>query len=464
MIDLKDILSLPEGKTIEFKRDLSSIKPILKTLIAFANTAGGTLIVGRDNNGMIIGVNDIFVAEEKLANAIADSIYPPLMPEIETTSLEGKSLIVVRVARWRGPFYLKAQGEEEGVYIRLGSTNRLAGPELIAELKRAISNTSFDQLPCPDVDVDGLDMNRIEQAFSNVGRRVGKKELETLGVLVPYAGQLVCSNGGLILFGQDQLREKHFPNATVRCARFQGTEKVDFIDQYDCEGTIVEAMKDVPGFIRRNTRLAAKIDRIQRKDIPEYALIAIREVLTNALVHADYSIKGMNPRVAIFSDRLEIENPGMLPFGYTLEEFVAGVSHIRNKVIARVFRELHLMEEWGTGYRRINEACQLDGYQTPIWEEIGTAIRVIFKPHEAAEEKIESLSHQDIKDLTSRQEKILNFLNNKEPLSAKKIHDGLKEQTSERSLRSDLLDLKERGYLKMLGSGPNTLWELIKQN
>ncbi len=460
MVDIKDITSLPEGKTVEFKRDLSSMKPILKTLIAFANTAGGTLLIGKDNDGTIIGVNDVFEAEEKLANAIADSIYPSLMPEIETTSFEGKVLIVIRVAHWRGPFYLKSQGPEEGIYVRLGSTNRIAGPELIAELKRSISNTSFDQLPCPEINISGLDMDRIKQAFSNVNRKINQKELETLGILVPYAGKLVCSNGGLILFGQDQLRERYFPNTKVRCARFQGSDKVDFIDQYDCEGTILEAMNDVPNFIRRNTRLAAKIDQIQRKDIPEYALIAIREVLTNALVHADYSIKGMNPRVAIFSDRLEIENPGMLPFGYTLEEFIAGVSHIRNKVIARVFRELHLMEEWGTGYRRITEACHSGGYQTPDWEELGTVIRVIFKPHVAAQEKIESLAYQEVKELTLRQQKILNFLNNKEPLSAKKIHNGLREQISERSLRNDLLELKAQGLLKMMGSGPSTLWVL----
>ena len=410
-------------------------------------------------------MDDVFDAEEKLANAIADSIYPPLMPEIETTSLEGKALIVIRVAHWRGPFYLKAQGPEEGVYVRLGSTNRVAGPELTAELKRSISNPSFDQLPCPGIDASGLDMDRIKQAFSNVDRKIDQKKLETLGVLVPYADKLVCSNGGLILFGQDQLREKYFPNAKVRCARFQGTDKVDFIDQYDCEGTIIEAMKDIPNFIRRNTRLAAKIDQIQRKDVPEYALIAIREVLTNALVHADYSIKGMNPRVAIFSDRLEIENPGMLPFGYTLEEFIAGVSHVRNKVIARVFRELHLMEEWGTGYRRITEACQTGGYQTPAWEELGTAIRVIFKPHLAAQEKIESPVHHDheVKEFTLRQQKILNFLYNKEPLSAKKIHKGLREKISERSFRNDLLELKAQGLLKMIGSGPSTLWVLIEQ-
>ena len=102
MVDIQDIASLPEGKTVEFKRDLSSMKPILKTLIAFANTAGGTLLIGRDNDGKIVGVDDVFDAEEKLANAIADSIHPPLMPEIETTSLNGKALILIRVAHWRG--------------------------------------------------------------------------------------------------------------------------------------------------------------------------------------------------------------------------------------------------------------------------------------------------------------------------------------------------------------------------
>lgn len=462
MIDIQEIITLPEGKTLEFKRDLSSLKPILKTLIAFANTAGGTLLIGRDNDGKIVGVNDVFDAEEKLANAIADSIHPPLMPEIETTSLEGRALIVIRVVHWRGPFYLKAQGPEEGVYIRLGSTNRVAGPELTAELKRSISNISFDQLPCPGIDVSGLDMDRIKQAFANVDRKINQKKLETLGILVPYADKLVCSNGGLILFGQNQLRERYFPNTKVRCARFQGTDKVDFIDQYDCEGTIIEAMKEIPSFIRRNTRLAAKIDQIQRKDVPEYALLAIREVLTNALVHADYSIKGMNPRIAIFSDRLEIENPGMLPFGYTLKEFVAGVSHVRNKVIARVFRELNLMEEWGTGYRRITKVCQAGGYQTPTWEELGTAIRVIFKPHLAAQEKIEHPVSAKAKDPTLRQQKILDFLYNKEPLSAKKIHKGLKEKISERSFRNDLLELKAHGLLKMMGSGPGTLWVLIE--
>lgn len=461
MYDIEKILMLPEGRTLEFKRDLSSMKPILKTLIAFANTAGGILLVGRDDDGTIMGVENVFQEEEKLANIIADSIVPPLLPEIETVTVEGKPMLLVRVAHWKGPFYLKSKGPETGVYIRLGSTNREAGQEQLAELKRSLSNLSFDQLPCPEIEVSGLDMNRIEIAFSKVKKEVDIRKLETLGILVKYCGNLVCSNGGLILFGQKQFRERYFPNAIVRCARFRDTQKIEFIDQYDIEDGIIEAMTEVPKFIRRNTRMAAKIEQIQREDIPEYSSLVIREVLTNALVHADYSIKGMNPRVAIFSDRLEIESPGMLPFGYTFENFMAGVSHIRNKVIARVFRELKIMEEWGTGYKRIVEACKTNGYMNPHWDELGAAIRVTFKPHPITQEVLEIARPISINELTQRQQDILAAFGQNDKLTSKEISQRLGYSLSERTLRADLTSLKNQSLLKNIGGGPKSYWMRI---
>jgi len=426
------------------------------------NTAGGILLIGRDDHGNILGVDNVFDAEERLANAIADGIHPSLLPEIETVSIEGKALLLVRVVHWQGPFYLKSKGMSEGVYVRLGSTNRVAGPELLEELQRSLSKISFDQLPCPDTDITGLDMQKIEQLFSEVGQRVNKSSLETLGVLVRHAGNLVCSNGGIILFGQDHLRERYFPNSTVRCARFRGTDKVDFIDQYDVSGTIIDAMTEVPKFIGRNTRLAAKIKKIHRHDIPEYSPFAFREVLTNALVHADYSIKGMNIRVAIFSDRLEIESPGMLPFGFTLEDFFAGVSHVRNKVIARVFRELCLMEEWGTGYRRITQVCEEAGYSIPTWRELGTVVRVAFNPHSATEEKIQPSEPTETSELTSRQQTIMTLFEKEKELTAKEVIERLDVAVSERTSRLDLFELKKRGLLMTTGKGPSTRWSYLQ--
>ena len=101
-MDLEQLLVQPESKTLEFKRDLSSLEPILKTVIAFANTAGGTLIIGKAQDGKVTGLQDIFRAEEAIANSIADSIRPAILPEIEIATVNGRDLLVIKVSHWKG--------------------------------------------------------------------------------------------------------------------------------------------------------------------------------------------------------------------------------------------------------------------------------------------------------------------------------------------------------------------------
>src|SRR5574342_558134 len=136
MMEIAELIQQPESRILEFKQDLSSLTPILKTIVAFANTAGGILVIGVSNNGTVIGIHDVFKAEEALANAIADSIAPTILPEIEAATINGKSVLLIKVSHWRAPFYLKKEGIPDGVYIRLGSTSRASGPDILAELKR----------------------------------------------------------------------------------------------------------------------------------------------------------------------------------------------------------------------------------------------------------------------------------------------------------------------------------------
>lgn len=383
-MNVTELVRAPEGKTLEFKRDLSSLQPILKTLIAFANTAGGTLVIGVQDDGAVVGVTDALREQERLASSIAENIRPIMMLDIGLASCEDKTLLLVRVPHWRGPFYLRAEGPQNGVYVRVGSTNRRADPALLSEMQRTIAGLSFDQMPCSDLAADDLDPERIQHYFAAIGRAASQSYLESLGVLVAQAGRLTPSYGGLILFGRDAPRQRLFPDARVSCARFRGADRVDFLDRLDIDGTVLDALEEAPKFIRRNTRLAARIVTMRRQDIPEYPEVALREILVNAVAHADYSLSGMPIRVAIYADRLVVENPGVLPFGMTLEDLKAGVSRIRNRVIVRVLRELGLVEEWGTGYRRVMQACVEGGYPTPIWQELGAAFRVIFRPHPAA--------------------------------------------------------------------------------
>ncbi|MBI4702296.1 MAG: hypothetical protein HY744_14315 [Deltaproteobacteria bacterium] len=141
------------------------------------------------------------------------------------------------------------------------------------------------------------------------------------------------------------------------------------------------AIEDALRFIARNTRLAAKIEALRRQDIAEYPRVALREALVNAVAHTDYAARGSQIMVAVFSDRIEIQNPGQLPFGMTVNDIKAGVSHIRNRVIVRVLRDLGHMESWGTGYKRMREDCESGGYPLPEWVELGRVTRIVFRPH-----------------------------------------------------------------------------------
>jgi len=449
-MELDLLLLQNESKILEFKRDLSSIEPILKTIVAFANTAGGILIIGRSAEGELIGVKDVLKAEEMLANSIADRIRPTLLPEIEIATVRGKDLLILKVPHWRAPFYLKNEGIPRGVYIRLGSTSQPAGPELLAELQRSYTALSYDQQPLPELSMEALDLDDLAAVFKS---EISKEKCQSLGILASVANRLVPTIGGLILFGKKEVREKWVPDARVSCARFQGTTKAQFIDRYDIAGTILSAVNEVPKFIARNTRLSAMIQDFQRKDVSEYSQEALREVVVNALVHADYSIPGSSIQIAVFSDRLEIQNPGMLPFGFTLEDLKAGVSRVRNRVLARVFHELHFMEAWGSGYRRVIQACEKNGYVYPNWEELGTFVRVTFSPH------AQTVLREEI--IEDREEEILRLFGPNEKLPFRKIFARLPSSLSERMLRYYLARLKAKRLLISKGKGPATYWQKL---
>ncbi|HRF91782.1 MAG TPA: putative DNA binding domain-containing protein, partial [Desulfobacter postgatei] len=160
-----ELLKQSEGKTLEFKQDLSSPKSIMKSLVAFANTAGGRLIVGVTDDRRILGVEDPLLQEERLCSIIADSISPRLVPNIEMITIEEKTLLIVEVfLSGSRPHFLKSQGRENGVYVRLGSTNRQADRELIAELERSVEGISFDEMPMPGLGLDDIDVHAAAQS------------------------------------------------------------------------------------------------------------------------------------------------------------------------------------------------------------------------------------------------------------------------------------------------------------
>jgi ATP-dependent DNA helicase RecG len=322
-----------------------------------------------------VGINSPLDEEERLCSIIADSISPRLVPDIEMITVKGKTLLVIEVfLSGSRPHWLKEEGPENGVYVRLGSTNRQADRELIAELRRTAEGIGFDELPMPELSVGDLDTAAMKPLFRDQ-REPSENDLLTLRLVTREQRRLVPTKGGVLLFGKE--RTQHFPDAWVQCGRFVGRNKASIFDHIELYDHLPQAVDSIMLFLKKHAMRGADFSEIRRKDVWSIPLGILREVVINALVHADYSQRGAPIRIAFFDDRIEIENPGILLPGMTIDDMRRGVSRIRNHVIARVFRELKLIEQWGSGVPLIFQEALAQGLPMPEIIEIGMRIRFI---------------------------------------------------------------------------------------
>lgn len=437
---LEDILRRPEGKTLEFKRDLSSPTPALRTLVAFGNSAGGQLVIGvEDRSHAVAGIRDPRKLEERLASLVADSVEPRLVPDIEILPWRKTYVVVATVyPSALRPHHLRADGPVRGTYVRLGSTNRLADAALIAELARRPAVETFDEQPLPELDSEAIDFGAASECFAD-RRALRRQDLAALGLVCRHQGHTVPTVGGLLLFGRDRLAR--FPDAWIQAGRFAGTDRTDLVDRAELTGGLVPAVGQAVQFVERNTRLGMTIGRVRRRDLPAVPPMALREALVNAVVHADYAQRGAPIRVAVFDDRVEVENPGILLPGLTVEELREGVSRVRNRVLARVFKELGLIEQWGTGVQRMLAACSAAGLPEPAFAEVGLRFRVTIPTDPIAPAAFDAVERR-----------IVDFLAAGEGRSTAEIakHAGL----STRAIQHRLASLSERGVVVVVGSSP----------
>ena len=440
-MSLVELLKRNEGKTLEFKRDLSSPEGILKCLVAFANTAGGIVAIGvEDGSKRVRGVPDVLRAEEKLANLVSDSIRPRLIPDIEVVPWRKLNVLTVQVypSNTR-PHYLERLGPENGVFIRVGSTVRKAEELQIEELKRLKWRTSFDEQAIPGLNSEAIDF-RVASELLAPYRQLNAQAWKTLRITTEHQGRQVPTVGGLLLFGKD--RFARFPDAWIQAGRFAGTNRTRLLDSVEIRSFLPRAAEEAIRFAQKHLTHESIIEGVRREERWSVPLVAIREAIMNAIVHADYAQQGAPIRIALFDDRIEIENPGLLPFGLTIEDIMQGVSKLRNRVIGRVFHELHLIEQWGSGIQRMTAACQEAGMEAPKLEEIGVHFRVtissarVRQPHtDETDRRILALFGDGVARSTAAVAK----------------HIGL----SQRATLTRLKSIASRGLLVEIGTGPH---------
>lgn len=427
---IEELLHQQEGKCLEFKENINSKQGILASIIAFANTAGGKLVIGiNDKSRAITGIIEPHLVEERISNIISDSITPLMVPNIEIIPWRDTYVIVVDVFPGSNrPYYLKSKGLKDSVYVRVGSSNRLADQELINVIKRSLFSKAFDEEVMYELSSEEIDFRVLLELFKG-HRSLQDNDYYSLGICVKEQGKIFPTIGGIILFGKQ--KEKYFPDAWLQLGCFQGKDKSIILDTKELKEDLPTSIEQAINFVHNHIFTAIKIGDIKHEKLWSIPKIALREAIINAVLHADYSMSGAPIRISIFNDRVEIENPGLLSLGLTINDIVDGISKIRNRVIARVFHELKLIEKWGSGIQRIISSCKEAGLMMPKFEEIGLRFRVTLYREQVTQVLLDKVEEQ-----------IISLLDTNGHLSTKEI--ALKTNLSTRTIRSYLIKMKEK--------------------
>jgi len=480
------VLLSGESKNIEYKVTLpDKSEKYMKTIVAFANTQGGKLIVGVDDQShRVIGVDNdtLFELMDGIANAVSDSCIPQIIPDIEPQTMEGKTVIVVSVEAGKNrPYYLRSKGKETGTYIRVAGTSRQAFPEKIKELEMEGARISWDELTCVGYPVTESateklcrDIEYFRKKSGMAEHSVQKEQLINWKILKQSEGQLLATNAYALLTSD------YFPFSKTQCAVFKGTERAVFLDKREFTGPVYMQIEEAVDFVLRNIRLGATIGGLVRKEQYELPPEAIREMIINAHCHRNL-LEESCIQVAVYDDRLEVTSPGGLYNGLTYEEVMNGHSKIRNKGLVNILNQMGFVEAWGSGIRRILNAAREYDLPEPEIREFDNMFRVelfrktammkvvrgekvgenIRKGPEKAGEGPEKDGEGRRRKLNETQEMILDLLIERPQLSAAKI--AVELSIGSRSIEKNLKRLKEYGALLRHGSPKNGYWEVTKE-
>ncbi len=230
--------------------------------------------------------------------------------------------------------------------------------------------------------MDGLDLTPLFARLEASGKPLNDEKLKNLKLVQEEQGTLYPTQGLMILLGK-------LPHVTVKCARFKGTDMRVFLDRKEYSGDLFTQLEQMEGFVKNHISLRGEIKGLQRTDTYELPEDALREALINAVIHRDYTNQGRDIKVGIYDDIINIVSPGGFPSTLTAEALQEGRSEIRNRVVARIFKELGYIEQWGSGIQRIKSACKAIGLAEPRIREKGDFVDVEFyRPVADTNEKV----------------------------------------------------------------------------
>ena len=346
---------IAEATECDFKVALEIKKPKsqLKSVSAFANGIGGTLIFGIDDNRNVVGLTDAQADAEAISRLIKERISPYpnfiLVPERK----DGKNILILTVSSgYSTPYYYKADGVME-TYIRIGNESVIAPSFALNQLILKGMNRTYDTLNSEYAFKDYAFSKLRERYKVWTGNSMEDKLFDSFDIRNEY-GKL--TNAGALLADDSPIR-----HSRLFCTSWNGLDKsggmVDALDSAEYSGSLIILLNEGVGFVKRNMKTRWKKTANYRIEMPDYCQRSIFEELVNALIHRDYLILGSEVHIDIYDDHLTITSPGGMADGTRIQERdISNVSSTRrNPALADIFGRLGYMERQGSGFKKITE-------------------------------------------------------------------------------------------------------------
>ncbi len=455
-------MKFKESETVELKKSTSEIKEAIVSIAAILNKhRKGELYFGIKNDGTVVGQDVSEQTIRDVSKAISDHIEPKIYPKIDRASIGGRDCILVSFSGENPPYFAYGRA-----YMRVGDEDRqLSASELekfILDKNR--EKMQWDNQPS-EVGINEVDPQAVRE-FVKKANIAGRIDFEFKGAEETLAKLGLIKKGKLLRAAQVLFSDKN--PVKVQAAVFAGTEKLTFLDiqQFE-EQNLFQLLKTSEEYVKKHIMWRVKFGKLEREEIPEIPITALREALVNSLCHRDYYAPESN-KIAIFKNRIEIYNPGQFPAGLTPEDFIKKPeqSVLRNPLIAEGLYRTKDIEKWGSGLKRIYDVCRENNVDIEF-QNLKTGFQVVFYRMEADAGKERLGEKLGVKlgvklsvKLSVNEQRIIDMLLKNNTLTivdlAKKI------EISEVAVYKNIKKLKDKRILKRIGPDKGGHWEVAK--
>ena len=440
-----------ENLNTEFKREYT--EDIKYAVLAFANTHGGNIYIGIEDDGKVCGVVNPDDTMLRLTNMVRDAIHPDLtiFTECRIEEIEGKDVIVLSIQRGTDrPYYLHSKGiRPSGVYVREGASSVQASETAIMRMIKETYDDRYETALSLD---QNLTFEYTESVFRSQNIAFGEVQKKTLQIIENYGKY---TNLGMLL--SDQCVH------TLKLAVFQGTDNYIFRDRAILEGSILKQAEEAINFLNRYNSLRSEFHGYKRIDQRAYPEKAVRETILNAITHRDYS-KSASTLVSIYDDRIECVSYGSLMPGMQKDDIGSGISILRNKNLGDVLYKLKLIEQYGTGIPSIKNCYAETGLEAKFIVTSNTFKVILPNLNAAREIETRNPIHEENVFLyekhpayiTDRQNAVMDLFKKKDSISRRDVDSllGVTQTTSSLLLK----EMAHQGLIIRVGNGPSSVY------